>query len=184
MCGENDNTFSFTHPNCLDLMDPRSAWICGVMSPGPGQGAGRLLSLDAGCRWVWLPVKRLRMLVLQETSQLFHCQPDTLRFTHAVSKIFSLKRSCKIGKRALAAPVVLHLSSQHAGSFARAAQAQHLVYVEPQMLCFPGAGTGYGKGSCAARHPEPDCGDNMNCPVRAVCSAAKFRVLQQMAFDK
>lgn len=153
MCGENDNTFSFTHPNCLDLMDPRSAWICGVMSPGPGQGAGRLLSLDAGCRWVWLPVKRLRMLVLQETSQLFHCQPDTLRFTHAVSKIFSLKRSCKIGKRALAAPVVLHLSSQHAGSFARAAQAQHLV--SWSLRCSASQVREQGMGRAPALHATP-----------------------------
>lgn len=133
MCGENDNTLSFTHPNCLDLMDPRSTRSCGVMSPGPGQGAGWWVtsvtaasSLDAGCRWVWLRVQRPRMLVFQETSRLFHCQPDMLRFTHAVSKIFSLKRSCKIGKRALASPVVLRPSSQHAGSFARAAHGTAL----------------------------------------------------------
>lgn len=55
MCGENDNTFSFTHPNCLDLMDPRSARSCRVMSPGPGQGAGRRVTSgtaasEPGCR--------------------------------------------------------------------------------------------------------------------------------------
>lgn len=54
MCGENDNTFSFTHPNCPALMGPRTTRSCGVMSAGRGSRAVGDIShvgrLDPGCR--------------------------------------------------------------------------------------------------------------------------------------